>query len=86
MEEKKVLTLEQALEMVGNRLLDINIPASMTRQIGLPILECAQMIGDCIKSLEKEKEKVEAELAKQAEQEPPEIVPLELPTEPENLG
>lgn len=72
MEEKRTYTLAEALQLVGNRLMEIPVPVSMLKQIGEPILDCAQIIGECLRSVMQQQKEEEQKQEKVSE-----IVPLE---------
>ena len=51
METSKRITVEEALEMIANRLNSLCIPVSQMQQIGIPVAQCVEDLCNCIDAI-----------------------------------
>lgn len=51
METRKRITVEEALEMIANRLNSLCIPVSQMQQIGIPVAQCVEDLCSCIDAI-----------------------------------
>lgn len=49
--EKQTMMVDEALELIGRRLGEINVPIEMTEQIALPLLAARKDLAACVIAL-----------------------------------